>query len=128
MFCDCFIPVYIYIYIYIYIYTHVDSTPTVKHTISTWQNANSHVEGMVLPQSQVSHCYVSIQTYTESKPNMLFSNWNTMMEETRGDTGQYSKVSRETTRSMVTWCASRAVYTPAQSGKYKLLDHEETRQ
>jgi hypothetical protein len=29
---------------------------------------------------------------------------------------------------MVTWCASRAVCTPAQSGKYKLFDHEATRQ
>jgi hypothetical protein len=51
-----------------------------------------------------------------------------MMEEKIGGTGQYSKVSRETARTMVTWCASRAVCTPAQSGKYKLFDHEESRQ
>lgn len=69
-----------------------------------------------------------MQLYTESKLNLLFSNWNTMMEETREDIGQYSKVSRETAQSMVTWCASRAVCTPVQSGKYKLFDHEETRQ
>ena len=114
---------------------HVDSTPTVKYTINTRQNANSQVEEMVLPQLemvlpqlQVSHCYVSMQIYTESRLNLPFSNWNTMMEDTRGDTGQYSKVSRETARSMVTWCASRAVCTPALRGKNKLFDHEETRQ
>jgi hypothetical protein len=67
---------------------HVASTPTVKYTINTWQNTNSHVEETVLPQLQVSHCYVSML-------NLPFSNWDKMMEETRGDTGQYLKMSRQ---------------------------------
>jgi hypothetical protein len=70
---------------------------------------------------------VSVQICTESKLNLRFNNWNTMIEETREDTGKCSKVSKETAPRVVTWCTSRALCAPAQSGKCKLFDHEETR-
>jgi len=75
-----------------------------KHQRPCGRDGVSQVTGLTV---------VSVQIYAESKLNLRFSNWNTMTEETREDTGQYSKVSRETARSVVTWCASRALCAPA---------------